>query len=196
MAVSIALSLFATFLILPGFHYPIPPAALHQSFANFVFSLLFAVPVLPVVTSLSLGEVPAAANPPSRAAKLRRWTFLSAKFVFVLLTAYCGSHILAYDSAPFIPAGIQLNVLVWGCIFAFRWALIDQRQRCPTCLRLLTNPVWIGEPSRYFLTWNCTELMCPSGHGFLYVPESPTSWFSAQRWVDLDASWSGLFSNE
>jgi len=41
---------------------------------------------------------------------------------------------------------------VWAVyLLAFRWALIDQRQRCPVCLRLLTSPTRIGAPSQTFL---------------------------------------------
>jgi hypothetical protein len=41
-------------------------------------------------------------------------------------------------------------------------------------------------PAGGVLEWNCTELMCLRGHGLLYVPESPTSWFRAQRWFYLE----------
>ena len=63
----------------------------------------------------------------------------------------------------------------------------------PVCLRLLTNPARVGQPSRNFLAWNGTELMCSRGHGLLHVPEIATSWFSTQRWLYLDPSWNGLF---
>jgi hypothetical protein len=71
--------------------------------------------------------------------------------------------------------------------------LLDQRRRCPVCLQMLRNPVRVGQPSRNFLAWNGTELICVAGHGFLHVPEMPTSWFSTQRWLYLDASWRSIF---
>jgi hypothetical protein len=43
------------------------------------------------------------------------------------------------------------------------------------------------------LEWNGTELMCLKGHGLLHVPDSPAIWFSKQRWLCLDPSWSVLF---
>jgi hypothetical protein len=79
------------------------------------------------------------------------------------------------------------------CLFGLRWGLRDQRQRCPVCLGKLTHPARVGEPSRNFLTWNGVELICAGGHGLMHIPELPTSWFNTQRWLDLDASWEGLF---
>ena len=32
-------------------------------------------------------------------------------------------------------------------------------------------------------------------HGLLHIPEIPTSWFSTQRWLYLDPSWSSLFTD-
>lgn len=57
----------------------------------------------------------------------------------------------------------------------------------------LRCPARVGEPSRHFLTWNGTELICAGGHGLLHVPELPTSWFSKPRWLHLDASWNSIF---
>jgi hypothetical protein len=74
--------------------------------------------------------------------------------------------------------------------------LTDQRQRCPVCLRSLANPTRIGSPSQSFLEWYGTELICTHGHGLLYVPEIPTSWYRTQRWQYLDPTWSSLFSYE
>jgi hypothetical protein len=74
-----------------------------------------------------------------------------------------------------------------------RWVLDDQRNRCPVCLRLLSNPVRIGQSSHMFLEWHGTELMCLHGHGLLHVPARPSIWFTRQRWMDLGPSWSGLF---
>jgi len=66
---------------------------------------------------------------------------------------------------------------------AFRWAFLDQRQRCPVCLRLLSNPNRIGQLSQIFLERSGTEYFCINGHGSLYVPEFRTT-FSAPCWSD------------
>jgi hypothetical protein len=88
---------------------------------------------------------------------------------------------------------IQLVSAFSICLFGLRWALRDQRERCPVCLGKLTHPARVGQPSRNFLSWNGTELICVGGHGLLHVPEIPTSWFSTQRWMYLDPSWEILF---
>jgi hypothetical protein len=81
------------------------------------------------------------------------------------------------------------------CLFGLRWVLRDQRQRCPVCLKRLTHPARVGEPSRNFLAWNGTELICVAGHGLLHIPEMETSWFDTQRWLYLDPSWDVLFAD-
>ena len=100
-----------------------------------------------------------------------------------------------FDLVPLIaPAGVQPHAALVGYVLAFRWALRDQRRRCPVCLRPLTNPVRIGQPAHIFLEWYGTELMCPSGHGFLHIPEMPTISCRTQQWQPLDASWRSLFT--
>jgi hypothetical protein len=92
-----------------------------------------------------------------------------------------------------ISMSFQSHGLLIGLIVGLRWALVDQRRRCPVCLRVLTNPTRIGGPSHTFLDWYGTELICARGHGLLYVPEIPTSCYSTQRWQSLDPSWTSLF---
>ena len=87
-----------------------------------------------------------------------------------------------------------MHGFIVSSVVAMRWALADQRRRCPVCLRVLSNPTRIGGPSHVFLEWYGTELICVQGHGLLYVPEIPTSCYSTQRWQYLDPSWSTLFS--
>jgi hypothetical protein len=91
-----------------------------------------------------------------------------------------------------IQAG-PIHCIVVGNVAAFRWALIDQRRRCPECLRQLAHPARIGLPSQTFLEWYGTEFVCVKGHGLLHVPEIPTVSFRTQNWMHLDRSWSGLF---
>lgn len=170
---------------------------IRQPLSNFLFALLLACLALPATTSLPLGEYPAHSNRVPWSTRVRRWAFLSIKFVLIVAIAYCGSLDLAYSSSS-MPVGtsefLELFGSFWGLLFAFRWALRDQRKRCPVCLRTLTNPARVGQFSRNFLAWNGTELVCLSGHGLLHVPDIPTSWFSSQRWLYLDPSWNGLFS--
>jgi hypothetical protein len=158
-------------------------------FAHFLMILIASL-TLPATTSLALGEYPGNPCSPARALRFRRWIFLALKFSLILPIVFCGT----FDLAPIVSAtGLQPHATLVGYALAFRWALIDQRRRCPVCLRLLANPATIGQPANTFLGWYGTELFCIKGHGLLHVPAIPTS-YSTQRWLDLDASWSCLFS--
>jgi hypothetical protein len=163
----------------------------------FAFTLFLALLSLPAITSLLLGEYPASSHDLPWHIKLRRWLFLGSKVALILPIVYFGSLDIAHCNTAINPAtseclqGISSFIAL---LFAFRWILHDQRKRCPVCLRLLTNPARVGQPSRNFLAWNGTELICAGGHGLLHVPEITTSWFSVQRWLYLDPSWEGLFT--
>lgn len=162
----------------------------------FAFTLFLALLSLPATTSLPLGDYAARSVGLPWTTKLRRWIFLAVKVALLLPTIYFGSVELAYAlpwTAPDTPQYIQLISSFAATLFGLRWALRDQRQRCPVCLGKLTCPARVGQPSRNFLSWNGTELICSGGHGFLHVPELPTSWFSTPRWLHLDPSWSSLF---
>ena len=155
--------------------------------------LLLPCPVLPAITSLSLGEFPAHSGLGTWKGRLRRGIFLSGKVALISVMVYSGLFILACKGLPPILVFLLMYGILGGYPVALRWALNDQRGRCPVCLHLLAQPVSLGARSRCFLGVNGTSLMCPKGHGFFHVPESPTSWFSVQRWLCLDSSWRGLF---
>jgi hypothetical protein len=141
--------------------------------------------LLPITTSISsLGDYPGKTS-------IRRWLFLAAKILLVLPIVMFGALDIGSTGSTVSP--IALWLAPFGGLLAMRWVLTDQRERCPVCLRLLANPVRIGQSSRILLEWNGTELMCLRGHGLLHVPERPAIWFSGQRWVNFDPSWSGLF---
>ena len=164
----------------------------------FLLALAFACLALPATTSLSLGEYSAHRDRLPVTVRIRRWMFLFVKTSLVLLiVSFTAIDLADLSSSVHSVSGqyIQLAVLSFGFLFGFRWVLRDQRKRCPVCLRLLTNPAHVGQSSRNFLAWNGTELICAGGHGLLHVPDMPTSWFSTQRWLYLDPSWSGLFSD-
>ena len=121
----------------------------------------------------------------------RRGLFLAAKTFLILPIIIFGSLDLGSLGKSLSP--IFLHCAFIGSLFAARWMLADQRKRCPVCLRLLANPVRIGESSHILLEWHGTELMCRRGHGMLYVPEWPPIWTGRQRWLKLDPSWGGFF---
>ena len=162
-----------------------------EPFFFFAFALLMALLALPATTSLPLGEYPYNPREQSLALRLRRWMFFTAKLALLLPAIGFASLDVAQVFAD--PQSGQLIVTFATALAGLRWLLRDQRRRCPVCLQLLRNPVRVGQPSRNFLAWNGTELICVVGHGFLHVPELPTSWFSTQRWLYLDSSWKSIF---
>jgi hypothetical protein len=165
----------------------------------FLFAVFLACLALPATTSLPLGEYRASSHKTTWSTRLRRWVFLACKLALLLPIVYVVPIDLAYvrvAAAANTPVYIQLVCGFCICLFGMRWMLRDQRQRCPVCLGKLTHPARVGQPSRSFLAWNGTELICVGGHGLLHVPEINTSWFDEQRWLYLDPSWKVLFANE
>lgn len=178
--------------LLAAYQIPNPPPIPARPSDHLFLLIVIAVCVilLPTGTSLSLGNYRANRSVPSRSTRLRRWVFLAAKLALILLVGYAPMRYIAYavNTDPHSSSGaLVIQVVVWGTVFAFRWSLYDQSRRCPVCLRVLANPVRVGEPAGYFLEWNCTELMCLRGHGMLYVPGCHTSWFDTPRWFYLDS---------
>jgi hypothetical protein len=164
----------------------------------FFFAVFLACLALPATTSLPLGEYRVTSQKLSWSTRLRRWGFLGCKMALVLPIAYFVSLDLAHLRTIVDPVSseyIQLVSAFSMCLFGLRWMLRDQRQRCPVCLGRLTHPARVGEPSRNFLGWNGTELICVGGHGLLHIPEIQTSWFNTQRWLYLDPSWEILFAD-
>ena len=163
-----------------------------------LFALFLACLALPATTPLPLGEYPAAQHPRFSEIRSRRWAFLAMKISCLILIIGFLSLVISFDALVLTAEGAACTELFTsfaGLLFSFRWALRDQRLRCPVCLNLLTSPARVGHPSRSFLAWHGTELICGKGHGLLHVPEIATSWFSTQRWLSLDGSWRALFPN-
>ncbi len=138
---------------------------------------------------LSMAILPVAADLAIPAQGVRGWLFLVAKTGLAVATAFFG----AYDLAPLI-GPVQPHATMVGYVLAVRWALNDQRRRCPECLRLCGAPVRLGQPSNVLLDWYGTELMCPEGHGLLQAPALAGASYAKHRWQPLDAAWRGLFS--
>lgn len=165
----------------------------------FLFALLLASLALPATTALPLGDYPRRRDHLPVSVNMQRWLFLLAKFTLIIVIVDLCSTDLAYGLYPSDPVTalyIQIATAFPALLFAFRWILQDQRKRCPECLRLLSNPARVGQASCNFLSWNGTELFCARGHGFMHIPELPTSWFSTQRWLCLDSSWRSLFPED
>ena len=160
-----------------------------EQFALGVFWMsLESLLVLLTLNSPGLGEYPLNRCAPSLIIRLRRWVFLAFKIALVALM-FCLASVALEPVFPAAP-----SILFLCLILGLRWALGDQRRRCPVCLHLLSNPVEIGSPAQTVLGWYGTELICTRGHGSLYVPGMPTSWCGTQRWRYFDPSWRSLLS--
>jgi hypothetical protein len=163
----------------------------------YLFTVMLSFLALPALTSVSIADYSFSSHKPSWAKNVIRWAFLSGKIILLLAATYYLSLDLAYFSSTRYSAGasgVQFIFSFFICLFGLRWVVLDQRQRCPVCLRRVTHPARVGIASRTFLAWNGTELMCAGGHTLLHVPGFPTSWFGTPRWVYLDSSWNFLFA--
>lgn len=149
---------------------------------------LLSLLVVATLNPTGLGEYPLNPYAPPLTIRLRRWVFLAVK-IAILPTIFLFASIALLPIFPGAP-----SILMFGWIFGLRWALEDQRQRCPVCLHPLSHPTRIGSPAMSIFDWYGTELICTRGHGLLYVPGAPTTWSNAQRWQYLDPSWSSLRS--
>jgi hypothetical protein len=139
---------------------------------------------------------PASRYSVSRSSTLRRGIFLTLKIALLQSMVLCGSLCMALVQI-FLGPGCALLTGIAGTMIvalAARWAITDQQRRCPVCLRLLTNPITIGTPSRTFLEWYGVESTCPQGHGLLHTSETSSS-YSRPQWLGLDDSWSDLFAS-
>lgn len=149
-----------------------------------------AAGILPLFLSLllTLISTPLAAGTGAR--PFRWWAFGLLKAGLIVATAYACAALCTQFRAW---GGLHL-LMVAGTL-AFRWAILDQRRRCPSCLRRLSRPVTIREAPAGFLNWNGVEMVCVRGHGLLYTPDSPSDRFYAPRWSALDPSWRTLFDS-
>lgn len=158
--------------------HPIQPADAWMP----LIALLF-VPFAPVLLDTAS---------PARAHRLRAHLFLAVKCVFIFPIV----HGFTFGLAPLIAAnGAQHHASLVGYALAFRWAVQDQRRRCPVCLRRLSNPASVGQPASTLLDWYGTEYLCAHGHGSMQVPEIKTT-YRPQRWLDLDPAWRTLFRSQ
>jgi hypothetical protein len=157
-----------------------------------LFAVLFAFLALPAITSMSKGEYSLGSQKLSLERRLWRWGFLCAKIALLIPIVYFASLDFAYScmSSFSTPSGyIHFACSFSICFLGLGWVFQDQQQRCPICLKRVTNPTTVGQPSRIF------ELICVGGHTLLHVPEMPINRFSAQRGLYLDASWRFMFAS-
>ena len=128
-----------------------------------------------------------------------RWNlFLGAKVGLTLAIGFLTSVMMTIPSRMVLGRLADWGELAFASLvvtIGLRWALLNQEQRCQKCLRMLGEPTRVGPASRNFLDWSGMELTCPDGHGLLHVPEMRGSWCWYDLWVEVDSSWSGLFTS-
>ncbi|MCL5263197.1 MAG: hypothetical protein M1568_02890 [Acidobacteria bacterium] len=171
---------------------------IHSPLLILLEMLCLALAALPATTPLDFGEYPHRPDRHTAFSSIPRWIFFILKIGLIVPAVYFWSVAVAYYANPLGSSAavyIQMVLAFLFFLFAFRWAWRDQRLRCPVCLQLLTNPAQVGRASHSFLDWSGMEWICSRGHGFLHIPELPTSWLSIQCWLYLNPSWQSLFSD-
>jgi hypothetical protein len=166
-----------------------------------LFVLLAMACAVLIVYARSRGGVGRA--PLSLRDRCRWWTFFIAKAALLLLvtglfawTAVRWLSVCLVGSIHPMANAIALWLFLILSVAPLSWAIHDQQRRCRVCLRRLGTPIQIGAPGHVLLDWSGTELMCPEGHGVLYLPDSEANWLERDRWDNLDDSWAGLFREE
>ncbi len=176
-------------------------AQVRRNLMSFLWLLVLAVScaVLVVVLRLSANGF---GNLPERSGARALWLgFFALKSVLVLslvaLVSWCVVHSIAdWIAGSAYPLSDEYSTWLFLplAIVALSWSVRDQQRRCRTCLRGLELPVDIGRTGSILLNWAGTEMVCPQGHGILYLPESPANSLDQGRWCTLDDSWQGLFA--
>ncbi len=137
-----------------------------------------------------------------RFASLRYWAFFPLKVAAVLgVSLATAAELSARNALAFQPSKLILGLVIdWASILAtlliLRWAILDQSQRCPVCLRRLATPVTSGSWSSSLLEPVSTEMLCDQGHGALRLGETHTTLGEIRRWVDIEDSWRELLASE
>lgn len=162
----------------------------------FCFAVMLALLALPASQPLSSRDAVLDHGTLPAFLRLRAMGFLLLQMSLVLLVSGLAAVILAALAHCEQPANEGLLLALVTFVLALpmlRIVLHGHRHRCPHCLHTLSHPAQVGSPSASFLNWYGTEFVCSRGHGLVHVPDMPTTWFPAPRWVAMDASWAGLF---
>jgi len=73
--------------------------------------------------------------------------------------------------------------------------LVDQRLRCPTCLRKLSMPLPLGVIGSVLFQLPGTEYICAYGHGTLYLPSPTSEGLREPRWRAPSGLWGELLGS-
>ena len=122
----------------------------------------------------------------------RWWSFFLLKTSMALvIVLVVGLEVFVGMTRQTTSEALGGPALIWfyivGCSGVLFASLEDQRSRCRVCQRLLAFPIRIGCPGCLLLDWSGTELLCPRGHGMLYVPHHVSCWEEEDRWILAEA---------
>lgn len=139
---------------------------------------------------------------------MRYWLYLVAKLTGVFISVCALQSALVYFY-PKPHAGKPSPLFLHDMLFTFGtlgvWlvgagllslTLWDQRRRCRTCLRRLIMPLKTGSWGHIVLLGRpTTEMICPFGHGTLYVEELRIGGHQYRDWQAHDGDiWKELES--
>jgi hypothetical protein len=133
---------------------------------------------------------------------LRNYAFLFAKAVPILAAAAV-LWIAASEGELLSPASFFGGVSMVIATFVFAlftvataWqCLVDQRLRCPMCLRKLSMPVPLGVIGSILFDSPGTEYICTYGHGTLYIPEPTSEGLREPTWKEPADIWAELLGS-
>jgi MacB-like periplasmic core domain len=178
-------------------------ALVRRNLVSVLWFLLLAVCCAALVVVLRLSSNGFGSLPERSGARTVWLGFFAVKSVLVLALVALVSWRLVHWIADGIagsayPLSDEYSIWLFLplAIVALSWSVRDQQRRCRTCLRRLELPVEIGRTGSVLLNWAGTEMVCPLGHGILYLPESPANSLDQGRWSTLDGSWQELFARD
>jgi hypothetical protein len=176
-------------------------AEIQRYAVSYLLFLLLAVGCATLIVALRSGMGVGRA-PLTVRDRFRWWSFFVAKAVLLLAltgliawTIVRAVSIYTFGSVHPMASGVTLWLFLILSLAPLSWSIHDQQLRCRVCLRRLGTPIQIGAPGHVLLDWSGTEMVCPEGHGVLYLPDSQANWLERDRWDNLDDSWAGLFKD-
>jgi MacB-like periplasmic core domain len=174
-----------------------------RTIVSILWFLILAVCCAVLVVVLRLSSNGFGSLPEGSGARTRWLAFFAGKSVLLLsLTALVSWRAVHWTASSIAGSAYPLSdeysiwLLLPLAIVALSWSVHDQQRRCRKCLRRLELPVDIGRAGSVLLNWAGTEMVCPQGHGILYLPDSPANWLDQGRWSTLDDSWQSLFARD
>jgi hypothetical protein len=167
---------------------------------NLAWFLLLATAAAVVIAVLRRSANGLGPQPETSSGRFLWLAFLTAKSLLALaiaaLLAWSVVHLAAtWAAGSTYPMADEYSLWLYLplAIVVVAGSVRDQQRRCRVCLRRLDLPVEIGRTGSVLLNWAGTEMVCPAGHGVLYLPESSANSLDQYRWSTLDDSWKGLF---